>query len=436
MRFDDRQQAVRSSLALGFRPTTKLLLNDLNKDMEFPLKNRILAEDNIPFLCSTPEMNNFYDTLDFSQGCFTLFVSPPGAGKTFALRGLIDTLFQMGYHVVDLSSIKNNFYYGMRPVQAKFRHLLPPWRKEKALPVVPFLPAYLKKYTKSKKYMNLGQIQLQNIRPIDLIKSTLGLKQTDTQAQLLQSAWGKRPPKNIFQLIKRTININATMRRRLDIITKFDSFASASIRSMKKTLEVLMNDEVFGDTYPMDFVKIINEGKIPSLCFNYDRRHTNYHSTYIAALISQVYNAKVAGKIKGRIVFVFDDMGTLVAPGGNKNPSCKDLVKNDLIALGRELGIYVIGTTQNLGQIPEEIINQVKHMVFFGNISGNDLEKIAKVRNIRLKALRESMKRFSPLILPNGMRSAVVWSVGKRGIRGQAQYGWIPACSHFHHEQE
>jgi len=360
-------------------------------------------------------------------------VSPPGAGKTFALRGLVGDLINLGYKCVDLSSVKNNFYFAQWKLQKKFEHLLPPWRKRQPLPVIPFEPMYLhQKQRKRLKNCNLGQISMRDIESNDLIKSTLALDEWEPKSELIKHVWNDRnPPKDIDYLIKRIFRANK-MEKSLDM----KLFQKTTMGTLIRDLIILKRENVFGESSNMDFVESLQKGLFPCLCFNYDRSLKKYHRTYIATLARRIYMAKVKRKLKERIVFVWDDMGTLACPS-RENPSCKDVIVNDLISLGREMGIYNIGTTQNLGQIPDDIIRQVKHFIFFGQISGYDLEIIARTRNVRMSWLREKLKRFQPTTLADGRRSCTVWSTGEgTGIKGKAFTGWVPAPSSYHHEQD
>ena len=431
MSFDHLQRALRGSLAFGYRPSYKLIEKRILRRMKTP--KYVQNTDEIPFLCSHPDMQTEPLTLDFSHGGFTLMVSPPGAGKTFALRGLVGELVKLGYKVVDLCSIKNNFLYGQFPLQEKFHKWLPPWREPKALPVVPFEPLYLfQKQKKRLKDCSLGQISLKDIESIDLIKSTLSLDEFEPKAQLIKYVWDdKHPPKNIDDLMKKLQNASKKKQG-----LEMNLFQKRTIGTLMRDIWDIRKENLFGETNNMDFVEVLNKGYFPCLCFNYDRSLKRYHQTYIATLARQIYMAKVKAKLKGKIAFIWDDMGTLACPS-RENPSCKDVIVNDLISLGREKGIYNIGTTQNLNQIPEDIVRQVKHFIFFGQISGQDLKIIADTRNVRMSWLREKLKSHQPVVYADGRRSCTVWSTGEgSGIKGKAFTGFVPAPSSYHHEQD
>ena len=252
--------------------------------------------------------------------------------------------------------------------------------------------------------------------------------------------WPKdKPPKNIDVLIRRVERINITMAKH----TKSDKFKihTATITSLISKLVQLKAEEVFGDEYPMDIPKLVKEGRFPVMCYNYDDDYWYYHSAYISAIMKKIYREKIRKKINRRIVFVFDDMGIFACPN-RVNTSSKITIKK-MIALGREPKIYVLGSVQNLTQIPEDILRQTKYFIFFGEISGQDLDIIAKTRKLTPKAVRERIlyskdkdgnyhpSPYRPRIAPNGARSCVVWKSG-----GGAFHGWVGAPSSYHAEGE
>lgn len=444
---DHKAIAARASLSLGYSPTLDLLMP---KEKAVVQKVYSFKEDFIPFLLH-PAYERKVDELtgkrtdkivgvsqrpvylDFSQAGFTLFISPPGAGKSFALRGLIGDLIGAGYKCVDLCSIKNGFYWSMWPIQDKFKNMLPPWRKPQTLPVVPFMPLYLKR-RQNKRIplgMKIGQIDIKDMKLEDMM-TALEVDRSDAQAQLLRVVWNpENPPRDMGNLVRRINNVNSMMMRSVMRGSSLEPFSPRTKNPLIRQLTTIVNREkVFGSDYPLDIVKLLDAGYFPSLCLNGDRSMKKYHTTYMAVLARKVYDAKATKKLSGRIAFIFDDMGTLACPNQG-SPSSKDVIMNDLISLGREYGIYVIGATQNLSQLPEEIIAQVRTFVFFGEISGTDLEKIAKVRKWRYGVVRQKVQEVSQYMrLPDGMRGAIVWEGGKKAV-----FGYVPAPCSRHGEQ-
>ncbi len=443
------QRAMAMMGQVGRRsPTTEYFWREITKKKPRELK---IVENLIPVLHPNPDfLANDYIPIDFSEPCTVLVDAPKGSGKTYFVRGLLGQLHEMGYKVVHLCSIKDDLYWSKSPVQEKFHKFLPPWRQPKALPIVPFVPHYLRtkqKHYKLKKGMQVGKIAFKDIEVTDLIKSAFGLTETETQAIILNQVWHpKNPPKNSKELIWRIDNVETLIRERVGMDVKFE-FSRNSLNALRGRVLALINDEVFGDEGSMDFVGEINKGNIPSLNFNGSREPMNYHALYISALIRRLWRAKISGEIpkSERMVIVLEDSGTLAIPR-NKEPSCKDLIISDLLSLGREYNIYLIFVTQTLMQIPDPIIYQADHIVFFGKTAGPDLDQIAKIRNVRPGELRKHLfggwdpishtykKSMQPREYENGVRSCIIWSSTGSGLKGKVSYGFIPAPSSYHHE--
>ena len=443
---DYKYLAMKTGLQLGYSPTMNLLL-PRNHVVERRYEK---TEDFIPFLL-TPQYQESvkYDSfgqvvrrkkqiigltpdpifMDFSQGGgINLFVSPTGAGKTFAMRGMIGDLIDSGY-VCFAIDVKNEFVSSLKPVQDKFKHLLPPWRRPKALPIKPMFPTYLRKKNIPKEW--IIQIDIKDMKVEDML-TALELDPNNAQAQILLTVWREESvPENIDKLIWRVSRVNASqiLAKLLPKGAKLKAFEDKTKSTLIRKLIILKSQGIFGSHFPFDVVKLLQDGYFPVLCLNEDDRKKFYHSTYIAVLVRKIYEA--SKRIGRRIVFIIEDAGSYAIPS-KENPSCKDIILKQLIPLGRRRGLYILAAIQNLSQIPEEAVSQVKCFVFFGRVSGFDLEKIAKVRKMRYKPLREKMSEYAAYSeLPNGMRGCVTWDEN-----GKANFGFVPAPSSFHLEKD
>lgn len=444
--FDNRGLAVRTSLALGYSPIAEMLLP--TERIERRVYHR--EEDFIPFLLAptyveiakrdrwgeivdqrrvVSGLSNDAISLDFSQGGFvSLFISPSGAGKTFALRGLLDTLVEYGYAVI-IFDVKSEFVSSMKPVQDKFLHLLPPWRTPKNMPVCPIFPAYLKKKNLPKNWV--GQLDVKDMKVEDML-TALELKPNDAQSQILFTVWrDENSPKTLDRLIWRVSRVNASqvLQTMVPKGVKLQPFAERTQSTLIRKLMVLKFRKVFGSENPFDVIELLKQNYVVDVCLDEDDRKRAYHSTYIAVLVRKVYDE--CRRIGKRVVFVFEDMGNFALPG-KSDPSCKEVIMNQLIPVGRKRGLYIIGAVQNLSQLPDEAQEQARTFVFFGRVSGLDLEKMAKVRKMRYKLIREKMAEYQRYAeLPDGRRGCVVWDE-----KGRASLGFVCAPSSMHAEQE
>lgn len=425
---DPRQQAYRFSISEP-RPSLKYLLPSFEKDFQYER-----GDDFIPILY--PDIHGSTTYIDYQQGNFTLIIAPPGSGKTFFTRGFIGELINSNYVIADMSSIKNNFYWSRYPIQKEFQHLLPPWRKPHPLPVVPVIPSYLSQRKSIPNGMEKIQLKISDIKVMDFIKSILGCTEYDAPGQLIRAVWrDSSPPASIDILLMKVsmVNKNFTGEGQVPL------FQNQTISAVMRHLRILQQEGIFGEETTVNPVEILANNQMFSLNFNGMRKPEEFHTVYMATLMRKIYEDKTnpRPRIKRRVVFVFDDMGTLACPN-RSNPASKDIIINDLISLGREHGIYIIGTTQNLSQLPQEIIPQVKHFIFFGTISGNDLDVISKTRHMPRKRLENILmdKKYMPMQFPDGRRRVMMWSMGEGPIYGKLYAGFVPAPSSAHHTQE
>ena len=375
--------------------------------------------------------------LDFEQGKFILIVSPPGSGKTFLMRGMAGELIEAGYSVVCLADQKNDFYWSKYPVQDKFMRIMPPWRKPKALPMACISPMYIKYKERDMKFPDdviFFKLSLKDLTAEDLIIA-MGLEFGSPPANLLQMAWNpEHPPKTLPQLYERiqTVDIKSFLREQnIETRDKIGVFASQTVNALMNRLVRLHKEQFIGDENNIDIIDIIKRGYFLDLCL-FDNSIYAYHTAYVYNLIRRIYQEKKkGGKLQGmRVAFLFPDIGTFVLPN-KKDTVSKQLILRDLISLGRAKGIYVIGDTQNLAQIPPEAMYQVQTWIFYGTISGMDLEMIAKINKKKYADIREMVDKYGrDLMTKFPMRGAILWE----NVRG-TRLGFCPAPSSFHGEQ-
>jgi len=172
-------------------------------------------------------------------------------------------------------------------------------------------------------------------------------------------------------------------------------------------------------------------GRIPSFCLNWSMSDKDpIHSAYIAILLRQIYRevTKKHNKFgKRRIALIFDDMS--IAIPSRRYSSSKTVILNDITRLGREAGVYIFGSVQTLTQIDKELF------IFLGEISGEDLNIISRIRKGRYAKLRNFMDDYRGQLkikdgVLAGMRALIYWySSGKRGL------GYVPAPASYQKEE-
>jgi hypothetical protein len=451
---DHRGIAAKISLAFGYSPTADILLprerverRIYEKEENFipflfsPIFKEVVIRDEFGEIVEKRKIIVGYSKTDpvyldlTTAGGIWLFVSRTGAGKTFCLRGLIGDLIEAGYAVIAFD-VKNEYISSLKPVQPKFYDILPPWRRPKALPVKPLFPAYLKKKGIPKEWT--CQIDIKDMKVEDML-TALNLRQDDPQAQILLTVWREEnPPKSIDNLIWRVSHVNASqiLQKLLPKGAKLQPFAERTQSTLVRRLLLLKSQKVVGNEYPFDIVEMLREGYFPVICLDEDIGKKYYHSTYIAVLVRKIYDAYK--RIGRRIVFVFEDAGSYALPN-RENPSCKTIILKQVIPVGRKRGIYCIGTIQNLSQVNQEVLNQARSFIFFGVISGLDLEIIAKIRKKRPSLVVSKIDELNQLVniakrkglIPPDFRHVVIWD-----DNDAAKIGFSTAPCSMHAEQE
>jgi hypothetical protein len=217
---------------------------------------------------------------------------------------------------------------------------------------------------------------------------------------------------------------------------KLQPFAERTQSTLVRRLLLLKSQKVVGNEYPFDIVELLREGYFPVICLDEDIGKKYYHSTYIAVLVRKIYDAYK--RIGRRIVFVFEDAGSYALPN-RENPSCKTIILKQVIPVGRKRGIYCIGTIQNLSQVNPEVLNQARSFIFFGVISGLDLEIIAKIRKKKPSLVVSKIDELNQLVniakrkglIPPDFRHVVIWD-----DNDAAKIGFSTAPCSMHAEQE
>lgn len=442
----------------GIMAQTGLILKETSPEMELMSKSKrdekkytqIYQSDYIPYLLK-PKINfktlsdgttkprlsgpsdepKYMDLTRESGNNFILIVAPAGSGKTFLLRGIVDELHRSGWLVADMCSPKNNFYYSFKPIQDKFRKFLPSWREPNGLPVYPFTAAYIKKPLL--KGMKQVQFNVKDVMAEDLI-TMLKLDERDKQSDLLRSIWIPKGPKNLNELSWKIVN-----HHKLPIYERFRAKQHpGTIAALNSGIARLAAQDIIGEKYPpINIVDVMAHGKIPSFCLNWSMSDKDpIHSAYIAILLRQIYRevTKKTNRFgRRRVAIVLDDMS--IAIPRRRYSSSKTVILNDITRLGREAGVYIFGSVQTLTQIDPEALNQVKLFIFLGEISGEDLNIISRIRKGRYAKLRNFMDDYRDQMkikdgILEGMRALIYWySGGKRGL------GYVPAPASYQKEE-
>ena len=442
-----RKAMAKAIVGFGLGTSTGLILPDTTKET----RRYVKAEDSIPVFVK-PLMSRTIDALtgeerkeikeitqeplylDFEQGKFLLIVSPPGAGKTFLMRGIAGELHEAGYSVVCLADQKNDFYWSRYPVQDEFKRHLPPWRVAKGLPMACITPAYIRYKERDLKFppdVVFFKLSLKDLTAEDLVIA-LSLEFGTPQANLLQFIWNPdNPPKTMADLYGRIQNVDMKSFLRgqnIETRDKIGTAASQTINALIFRIGRLHRENFIGDDGNIDIIDIISRGYFLDLCL-FDNSLYPYHTAYVYNLIRRIYKEKKrGGKLEHvRMAFLFPDMGTFVLPN-KKDPISKELIERDLISLGRQKGIYVIGDTQNLSQIPDTAKEQVQTWIFYGTISGHDLEVISKINKKKYSDIRELMDNYGKdLMTKFPLRGAIVWE-----NVGGTKLGFVPPPSSAH----
>ncbi len=439
-RFTHRKPNDHRSLAVsiaGGRPGARLFGTRDEEEPELDVNQEFL-----------PILNTQYDQqgdpihLDLSfkrwgGGVPILIVSPPRAGKTTLICGIIEEMMKRGYAVADLLDAKSDMWHTRKPLPPKFHKFLPYWRQPKALPVKPYIPYYIYKKTGKSTGMSIGQMQITDMTANDLTRSVFKFDAGKPQDQLIKKVYEK-PPKDIQELRSKVANVNKishSMNNPKD--GKIFAFDRGTVDVVGRNVDQMLNSGLIGDKHKMDFVGDMVEGKFPVLSLNNytDEEHMGYAQSMIASIGRNIFRevSSPRGRLyKKRVCLIIDDAVYAVPPV--RNPSCKSVILNELISIGGVHNIFPIISTQNLSQISSTIVAQAKYIIFFKSIFGDDLKTFCKARKVNYSSME---KKFSSGLAPEkiitgqyaGARSCMIWSEDRK-----VQKGWIPMPSCGTHE--
>lgn len=380
----------------------------------------------------------------FGGGAPILILNLMGGGKTVFVENMVSEMVKTGWKGCNISDFKSDFFYAREPLQPKYQHHLPPWRKADGLPVKNFIPKYVANtvYKKDSKgemkdkpdEMEIGQIPLQSLTTDDLINSIFKIKTSEPQANLIRSIW-RQEPKNIEDLAKAIKSDDQGLKEFVDadIITKINPETKASVVS--RLTDIFM-EGVVGDEFPMNFPQEMKEGNVPCLSFEGgSSTKMEYSQSIIASICRDIYKeSRTGGKINSGKKFVVIDDATQIVPS-RAEPSCKKVILHEFCELGRAFEIFPIVIAQNVSGVDKRIVEKARYVIAMAQLTNTDLKALHDIRGIDPETFESkfednftSKPRRMDRGLYAGAREVIVWDMDKpdRPIKG---WGILPSCA-------
>lgn len=325
------------------------------------------------------------------------------SGKTFILRGFGDRISKVGYGVIYLTDIKDEFKSSINPVQSKFTKLLLPGEKPTATNVMTFRPTFFKTV---KGYENL---------PADNFWYTPALNDlSELDFMTLINADEMTAPqqiacKEIYNKIIKTKDI-ITLEKIYDIIDNLKDFDTRQKMSLRTKFLPLQYSQMFSeDKKGLDFERMINLGFVPALNLegfdNITREGAGLPQVVVSIWLRKIIDLRVKTKIPPLYIIV-DEASRFVPAQGN--PSSKQEVLESVDIHGR-FGISYVFATQEAQKLPDALLNQCKIYLIPYNIDVNSLAFLFKksgvvdwsavVYNQRCAQLKKRMKKYEWILI-------------------------------------
>lgn len=309
--------------------------------------------------------------LPANEAFHSLITGATRCGKSWLSERILSTCYKGENKVCVLTDIKNEFHVMKRPIQAKFAHNLAKDETPTGFPIRVYRPQFLIKNDGFTPKDNIpAQISFQDCTYSDLVMF-LRLEKNENLRGLLDL---------VFDQIKD------------GEITDYREFEDAVMElkvpaSMKRTfisrMESLKIFEVLGNDHPFSFIKDINAGYIPILNMSgfeeMGRDFSSFPQAYIAVVLRSLIAAKRRKLFEGKL-FVFVDELPRFCPEKGEPTSKKEIL--EVLDVGAGLGLCLIMSTQDVVDIPQQVLNQSRFTFIPGNASRPLIEGVMKNKGI------------------------------------------------------
>lgn len=296
--------------------------------------------------------------LDLREACRMIIIGKTRSGKTWLLREMADRLKKIGYSMVFLPDVKDEFKSSKKPVQEKFRQFLLEGETPEPMNVVTLRPTFFKQIDRdglpSDNYyysISLGALSKADFNTLMNTSDMTAPQQIIMELIFERIAkqfkeTGEFSFENIDRIIDEMTEINATQKT-----------------AMKFKFRPLKSSFFYEKKHQKNIIEIIKRGYHPAINMEgFDsfggEGSFRYPEVFVGMVLRMVINARRAKVIQP--LFIMVDEASRFIPA-DKNPSCKrDFMES--CDLDTRYNINYAYATQEIEKIPIQIVKQCRYI--------------------------------------------------------------------------
>lgn len=198
-------------------------------------------------------------------------------------------------------------------------------------------------------------------------------------------------PKELYEFVKKLPPSyqQAMEQNRRDGLFMFPSSFSSFMIKFRK----LMKKGFFDSRYKIRIKELIRMLKTNTLCFNFHYEE-NFSRAYVGYILSNMFKIASKKKLKGLVIMT--DEAEKIYPNYDKDKEFASTEYGSMVVKkGRRYGICNIVCTQELSSLHKEITDFYTHMIIGGELSRNDLRRLAELTSSKVVDTVKNLK-FDP----------------------------------------
>lgn len=335
--------------------------------------------------------------MDMKEAFRCTFVGSQRSGKTFFIRAIADRLVKIGYRVIQLSDVKDEFKSGIYPVQDKFKPLLLEGEEPKRIKVLALRPTFFRTIAKRLPDKNFWySVNIKQLSKADFFTLLNVPDMTQTQQISMELVY-ENMMKRVNSGEKFTIELVE------DVIDNIQEIDPRTQTALKFKFRPLRSAHFFDSEYERDLVYLINKGFVPA--FNLESFEEFGKSNYafpevtLNIALREIVKARRKQRIPKLFIFLDEAIRWI---GNDKNSSFKSSVMES-IDLDARYGISYGFATQSLLDLPDKVLRQSRY-IFIPSTADTETIKNAListglVKNVQISRnesirIKKRMRKF------------------------------------------
>jgi len=337
------------------------------------------------------------------------------SGKSVFLRAMLDRLVKSGHYIgIYLTDIKREFWTSRMPLQPKFHHKLIEGEKPCGIKVVSLRPTLFESKDKGglKEHDHPYSINPSKMSSADINTLVSTLKMPSAMQNLMQV---------ILNRMDKDFDGNKDEFRMEWFEKAIDELEGATEqqrRALRMRFQPLFNSNFYKPEHDLDITELMANGWIPTI--NMERFDEFYGSNFnpppvvVSLVLRQIINARREKKIKEVFVMI-DEMSRFVPAQDRGICSRHDIL--EAIDVSTALSVSIIGATQNLSKIPEQVVKQCRYIFLPYNTDMDTLIATLKMCGVintpqgaykQAKRIKDQMKKWDWIMIDrNNIRNPV-----------------------------